>query len=99
MITVHKFGDLIHWSKAPSDTVVQVGNQPMVHRVFELEVSNVCDDVFILECGVRAAKSTAIETADPVDCMACMIQRMSEVMEAEYVMEETAWAEFEELLP
>lgn len=56
----------------------------MVHRVFQLVGSNLHGDEVVLECGARAPRSAATNTTDPVDCMACMIQKTSEVLEAEW---------------
>lgn len=84
MTTPHKFGDVIHWSTIPFDMTVRTGDS-MVHRVFELVGSSVRADEVVLECGVRAPRSAATNTTDPVDCMACMIYRTSEAMEAEWV--------------
>lgn len=84
-MTTHKFGDEIHWSTTPRDLVVRVRGGPMVHRVLQLVGSNLHGDEVMLECGARAPRGEATETSDPVDCMACMIRRTSEAMEAEWV--------------
>ncbi len=72
--TTRRFGDETRWSTTPSAMVVRIGD-PMVHRVFQLLSSNVIGHEVILECGVRASRSLAEETEDPVDCMACMIRK------------------------
>jgi hypothetical protein len=92
-MTTHKFCD-IHWSTTPSDMVVRVGDS-MVHRVVQLVGSNVHGDEVVLECGARAPRSEAIETEDPVDCMACMIRKTTTEMDAE-----VEWVErFNETVP
>jgi uncharacterized Fe-S center protein len=87
--TTRRRFDEIRWSTTPSDMIVRLGGD-MVHRVLQLVGSNVHGDEVVLECGARAPKGEATETEDPVDCMACMIRRTTEAMEAEWAADNAA---------
>lgn len=87
----HRFNGAIYWSTTPPDMRVRVGGT-MVHRVVLLTGGDRCEEIFNFECGAQALRDEVTETRDPVDCMACMIQRTTVAMEAEF-------AEYEEAYP
>lgn len=78
-------GSEIYWSMTPADPPAVRAGDAMVHRVVEYTRRGEMFEEALFECGARALRSMAVETADDVDCMGCAIRRTSRASEGEMI--------------